>query len=564
MNLIQIQDRLKGLPTQAIMAYANGQNPEVPPYLALGELNRRKQMEQQSAQPPQGSVKDNVEQSLMARNSAQQGILGVPHPTMQQAQPPVQMPQGAPTSQAPEMPTEDYADGGVVALPVRTEMFDYAQGGIIAFANRGLVEDDEKEAMYSDLPKRPDPVGAIGRGLANLVARKEIAPMQFEPIDEELVNTSQKIVAGTTADQAVAKARANNQQQGIAFTPQDESVIRRRFAGAEPDAAVVKPPVAPPVQQVPTGGIASNPAGSAAAQFLAKSFQQTPTAIPEYKPPVQAPIGQKMEQYLKQQEQEDAAAQGKFKDTEQQRAKSALWRNLIQAGEATRGGGGIGALLGGYGKSALAEEEAALGREAEQDKLVRERKFNNVKMTSELENLRRAEERGDTKAIYDSKIKIRELERQDQDLKQRAAERIYAETESNKRANLSHAGSPSETRFINDWLARNPGKTYSDAYAAYKLAGAGTAGERQDLAELRVLQKSYIDQMDPTKNSDKASREDAKARLAAVNRKLEEMSGMGEPAKVMSMADVAATAKSSGKTEQQVIAAAKAQGYTIK
>ena len=49
MNLIQIQDQLKSLPNdprtmQALTAYANGANPAVPPYLALGELNRRKQL----------------------------------------------------------------------------------------------------------------------------------------------------------------------------------------------------------------------------------------------------------------------------------------------------------------------------------------------------------------------------------------------------------------------------------------------------------------------------------------------------------------------------------------
>ena len=44
LNLVQIQDKLKDMPTQAIMAYANGQNPMVPPYLALGELNRRKEI----------------------------------------------------------------------------------------------------------------------------------------------------------------------------------------------------------------------------------------------------------------------------------------------------------------------------------------------------------------------------------------------------------------------------------------------------------------------------------------------------------------------------------------
>ena len=36
MNLVQIQERLKDMPAQALMAYANGMNPDVPPYLALG------------------------------------------------------------------------------------------------------------------------------------------------------------------------------------------------------------------------------------------------------------------------------------------------------------------------------------------------------------------------------------------------------------------------------------------------------------------------------------------------------------------------------------------------
>ena len=49
-NLIKIQDELKSLPSQAIMAYANGQNPQVPPYLALAELNRRKQVQSTAAQ----------------------------------------------------------------------------------------------------------------------------------------------------------------------------------------------------------------------------------------------------------------------------------------------------------------------------------------------------------------------------------------------------------------------------------------------------------------------------------------------------------------------------------
>jgi hypothetical protein len=44
---------------------------------------------------------------------------------------------------------------------------------------------------------------------------------------------------------------------------------------------------------------------------------------------------------------------------------------------------------------------------------------------------------------------------------------------------------------------------------------------------------------------------------------LERQQGGGSQVKVMSRADVAATAKASGKTEQQVIEAAQARGFTI-
>ena len=81
MNLIQIADDLKSLPDgpqtmQMLMQYANGMNPIVPPYLALGELKSREQRAkmQQQAQAPQGTVKDQIEQSagLMALQQLRQ------------------------------------------------------------------------------------------------------------------------------------------------------------------------------------------------------------------------------------------------------------------------------------------------------------------------------------------------------------------------------------------------------------------------------------------------------------------------------------------------------------
>jgi len=162
MNLVQIQERLKDLPTQAIMSYANGMNPEVPPYLALGELNRRKQMEQKSAQAPTGTVKDNIEQQMstmqmqaakqrqMAQQMAQQGA---------QAQMPV--PPGVPEPQMQAQPE----DSGVATLP--TGEMNFGSGGIISFATGDLVDEakaaakaaKEKLYTYGLRQRQQDPEG---------------------------------------------------------------------------------------------------------------------------------------------------------------------------------------------------------------------------------------------------------------------------------------------------------------------------------------------------------------------------------------------------------------------
>lgn len=160
MNLIQIQENLKDMPTQAIMAYANGQNPMVPPYLALGEMNRRKQMEKRSAEPPQGSVKEKLEQELMQpqmpqmpqgapQGMAPQGMPSQMPPQAAPQMPPRMPPQAAPqmaSQMAPQMAPKGMAEGGLTNLPMRSDRFNYAPGGIVSFSDGDLVELPEQEA----------------------------------------------------------------------------------------------------------------------------------------------------------------------------------------------------------------------------------------------------------------------------------------------------------------------------------------------------------------------------------------------------------------------------------
>lgn len=177
LNLIQVQERLRDMPMQAIMQYANGANPMIPPFLALGELNRRKKMQENAAAEQAKemagapSIKEQIEQAtgLMALQGARQR-----QAAQQQAGMQASMPMAAPntmTSEPAQMATggsvddvmrRDYQRGGmamspdmmrklamlkamkrpgVAGIPVQN-MFkrsDYAGGGIVAFENGGSV-----------------------------------------------------------------------------------------------------------------------------------------------------------------------------------------------------------------------------------------------------------------------------------------------------------------------------------------------------------------------------------------------------------------------------------------
>lgn len=146
MNLVQINERLKDMPIQVLKQYANGQNPEVPPYLALGEIQRRQQQEkmmanaQGAAQGQQPSVKEQIEQSagLMALQKAQ--MAQKQQQMMQPPSGPMPVPPGAPQPRPqPQAPQETFAayNGGLARIPVRDDMYKFAGGGIIAFQGGG-------------------------------------------------------------------------------------------------------------------------------------------------------------------------------------------------------------------------------------------------------------------------------------------------------------------------------------------------------------------------------------------------------------------------------------------
>jgi hypothetical protein len=114
-------------------------------------------MEKRAAEPPQGSVKEQLEQELMQPQGITQGMPQMPPQGMPQGapqgmrppMPPQGMTQGAPQGmppQAPAAPPQGMALGGLTNLPLDSNRFNYAPGGIVAFADEGLVKLPEQEA----------------------------------------------------------------------------------------------------------------------------------------------------------------------------------------------------------------------------------------------------------------------------------------------------------------------------------------------------------------------------------------------------------------------------------
>jgi len=349
MNLIQIQEHLKDLPTQAIMSYANGQNPQVPPYMALGEMNRRKAMEQRAAQAPDSSVKDKLESELnqqVALPGVGQGMnmrmnpAGMPRPMpavqpqmapqmrpMQvqpaaRPMPPQQMSQpGSIPAGAPGM-----AGGGLANLPISNRMFNYAPGGIVAFADEN---------------------------------------------NEQLVLPPGESVSGTySGEQAPEKLPVDLANQ----------ILRKRLLGQ------VDLPQPVDREQVKAEVLAKNPQ-------LAAIIDKIP--------------GDTLTKLATQLEQQNQAQRSRFQEGEGRQGLAALSQALIAAGEATRGQkgmGGIGAAFGGFGKSYNAATAAQGERAAKQQAMERAQTIETMKLQADIEQMQRAYAEGN----IDKAMKLKE------------------------------------------------------------------------------------------------------------------------------------------------------------
>jgi hypothetical protein len=175
MNIIKIQNQLKGVPDDTLIGYVQNPSGQVPTYLALSELQRRKEMRSsyQANKPEEKSVAED----LVAEAQPQPGIAALP-----EAQPMMEA-----MAPQPEMPMEQMAQGGLAELDTGT-MYDentYATGGIVAFDDGGPVQHYAYGGKTKTDPFKYDPTYYQDAKAALIKPREEIA------LDDYIMQTQQ-------------------------------------------------------------------------------------------------------------------------------------------------------------------------------------------------------------------------------------------------------------------------------------------------------------------------------------------------------------------------------------
>jgi len=439
MNLIQIQDDLKGLPTPTIMAYVNGSNPEVPPYMALSELDRRKRMEQRRAEPPTQSVKEKIESEVQQpQGIAQltQGPQGTPPP---QAPPQVQpgMPPGQPGMPAPQMaqqqmPPPGMAASGIARIPVRDDMFNYAPGGIVAFAGND-------ESLVTELT--PEDMGAFRGPMGDIIPRRS-KPTALNPFP----GPTGSIPGEERRPRMVG---AHNPELDL------PGALESKNKGVQPDGIAALPETADLKDLVPNAsqrlkdtllGKVNIPKVQSKEEIrnilIAEAMAEG--NVEKAKMLSQIP-GDSLVPLIKQLNKQNEEQRAGFKEGQGRMGLAALSNALIAAGEATRGRrepgffAGTGEALGGFGKSYNANTAEDVKRLAAQQAIERAQTIEVATLQSKVDDLRAANATGTVldrqeaqKAVQDQAIKM-------QTMQMGAADKILAQALEQSKADTTAA-----------------------------------------------------------------------------------------------------------------------------
>lgn len=598
-NLIETQQALKGLPLPDVMKYANGNNPTVPSYLALSELQRRKQIEDTSAafygQPP--TVKEQIESGLTALPQGQVNPTQAPqgvNPTAMPPQlapspnmpPPMANPTAAPAGVQPNAaPPRMMAEGGLSNLPL-PHMFrqtSYADGGIVYFdegTGDKTVEEAKKEQLASDrgalingLKKfgaaSMDVLTLPGRGLLGAVNSAVIRPARA------ITGADIPYIAGdhpeildsmTPFYDQIRKAEAAKAMQDAKPAQKADSGVYDREDAAAGAVNKVKPNAVP-----------ANPnkqASNTSSALITQPTTAKPPAMAEFKSKFDAgdmSTVQSPEDIYKQQQKIRALTGVSEDPLAQARERTAKLEAKYAKDSEDDARAGLMSILRGYAKAGSEHPErgfgyaAASGSEssAKFDKEMNELRNNQMKEITTIKNLQDKEDdarkRGDAKGIEEAisaqkkaKMDLYKLQNEEQaagaawqNSQTNLAELPIRQQQANAAMMTAQRGhAPNAIQSLEALYKTNPD-------LAKMYLGQGKVGTM-------TLEEAYKAVATDPKN---IGLTDAQKQQKATE--LHRWAAGQNAPKTMTMADVKTTAKNSGKSEQEVMDMAKKNGYTI-
>jgi hypothetical protein len=493
MNLVQIQERLKDAPVQAIMQYANGTNPMVPPYLALAELKRRETMTQSAQaqqamqQGQQPSVKEQVEQAAglagLQRQMQAQGMQNL----MAQVRP-----QGVPEN-TPQ-PSRQPESEGVAALPTG-DMYNFRDGGIVAFAAGGnegmerLLSPEELKDAYYKARDAGDLQGA-SRIFRALKQREAAAPRTVTVPVAAMDDVAPRVETPRVVEQPVAAkpavARSTPEQYATAqseFVGDPQEVLRGIMSIPDPTEraaaldSLKRPKTGAPTPAAPSApvsqGIMAIPGAQEAQDLYLEAMRKksTPEGIVEQQRKLEALYGLD-KQYGEERAKRIQAMEAERQKSLEERGLERLMR--VMGGMAGRGLAGAGPA---YLQSVETERAADAAFRKQMDEMLggvekeqRAEQVTRMKRAQEqMAEERKSAMEGAGKIMdIDSKIKLQELQAKS------VLGRLSAEEEYTRRE-----------------LAK--GRSLPDIMSELSIAKAGGRAEMTREGKLQAAQSKYLE-----------------------------------------------------------------------
>jgi hypothetical protein len=204
MNILEIEDIIKGLPDQSLIQEAQAPSGQMPQFLVVSEIQRRadmrKRFQNQQQEMPQGTIADQILQGGIASMGNRQPIQSMPPQGMpQQGMPPQGMPpmppQGMPMQQQPPM-----------MPPMSPPMMPPAQG----MAAGGVVRMREGEDVpYTGGTERPE----LRTGASYIYRDSIFNPEAYEPIDPVQRREERKAALADRDKQAEGTMAQEEQQR---------------------------------------------------------------------------------------------------------------------------------------------------------------------------------------------------------------------------------------------------------------------------------------------------------------------------------------------------------------